>query len=86
MVGQRLARQLGHQVQGHGQRARIAVAGRNTIDDAILAQQAVEEVGVARDPGAERGVVGQRRAGGAVRNGDDVLDGQAALVEATAGV
>jgi len=45
-------------------------------------QQAVEEISAARDRGAKRRVVRQRRAGGAARDVDDVFDLQAVAVEA----
>ena len=81
VIGEQVVRQFGHQLGRDHDRARIAIAGGHAVDDAVLAQQALEEVGTAADARAERGIGGKLGARLARREATHVLDGQAVAVE-----
>ncbi|MNS95475.1 hypothetical protein D3C72_1297390 [compost metagenome] len=85
MVGVQVVRQLGDQCRRNVHRARIAVAGGHAIDDAILAQQAVEEIGTTLDMCAERRHIAQRGLARALGQGDHVFDGQRCIAETAHG-
>ncbi len=81
VIGIQMVRQFADQVRRYVDRARIAVTGGHAVDRAVFAQQAVEEIGAARDGGAKGRIVGQlglRRPAGDV---DDIFDAQTVLVE-----
>ncbi|MOA44092.1 hypothetical protein D3C78_1663200 [compost metagenome] len=76
VLGQRL-----DLVQRHGHHAGVAVAGGDAVDHAFLVQQGVEEARALGDLLAVGGVVLQLRAGLALGQGHDLLDGQVGFAE-----
>ncbi len=85
MVGVQMVRQFRYQRRRNVHRARVAVAGGHTVDDAIIAQQAVEEVGTALDVRAERRRLAQRGFATAPGQGNHVFDGQGCIAKAAHG-
>ena len=53
VIGVKMARQLGHQLKRDRHGARIAVAGGDTIDRTLFAQQTVEEIRPSGNASAE---------------------------------
>jgi hypothetical protein len=76
-----MARQLGDQLKRDRHRARIAVAGADTINRALFAQQTVQKVRPLRNGGAELRSFGQCYASRPFRDVDNVLDFQPSIVE-----
>jgi hypothetical protein len=85
VVGVQVVRQFRHQRRRDVHRARVAVAGGHAVDHAVLAQQAVEEVGTALDVRAERRRVAQCGLALALGQGNHVFDGQRCIAKAAHG-
>jgi hypothetical protein len=78
--------QLGHQGRRHGPGHGVAIAGGHPVDDPLLRQQPVEEVGAALDAGHKGGIRVEHRLGMPLGQGHHLLYGEPACAKGDQGL
>jgi hypothetical protein len=74
METRQVDRQFPGQVSRNINRAGVAVAGRNAIDDAILLEYAIQKIGTSGNAFFETGRVTQLQCGPLLRKSDNIFD------------